>query len=56
MIKSKSILEIKAGERIYSFFCESDSPLGEIHDVLCKMKAFVIEKIVEAEKKQEEAK
>ena len=38
MIKSKSSLEIKAGERLYQFICESDSPLEEALQILNMMK------------------
>jgi hypothetical protein len=53
MLKSLSALEVKIGERAYKLICEGDSPLGEVHDVLCKMKSFVIEKILAAQKSEE---
>jgi len=49
MIKSMIHLEIKASERPYQFICCLDSPLGEIHDVLCQMKAEIIKRINEAQ-------
>jgi len=48
MIKNLTAVEVKMGERIYKLLCEIDSPLGEVHDVLCQMKAFVVKKINEA--------
>ncbi len=45
MIKSKTLLEHKIGERIYEFHCDPNSPLGELHDALTVMRNFVIEKI-----------
>ena len=55
MIKNQTVLELKGGsERIYKFVCDSDSPLGEIHDILCQMKAFIIQKINESNKSKEE--
>ena len=42
MIKNFTALELKVGERIYKFLCDVDAPLGEVHDVLCQMKGFVI--------------
>ena len=50
MIKHNAILEVKIGERIYQFQCPTDSPLGELHDALHQMKAFIIQRIVDAEK------
>jgi hypothetical protein len=50
MLKQKSVLEIKIGERTYLFHCESDSPLGEVHDAICQMRAFVVQKIVDQQK------
>ena len=48
MIKNLTTLEIKAGERVYKLLCEVDAPLGEVHDVITQMKAFVVGKINEA--------
>lgn len=54
MISCKTHLTIKKGERIYEFFCEGDSPLGELHDVLHEMKQHVVEKIIEQSKTEHE--
>jgi hypothetical protein len=54
MIKNKTVIEHKIGERVFEFVCNSDSPLGEIHDTLCVFKTFVIERILEAQKKETE--
>jgi len=48
MIKNKTTLEHKIGERLYQLVLDSDSPLGEVFDVLCHMKAFVVKKINES--------
>lgn len=55
MLKNKTVLEVKKGERIYQLELYSDSPLGEVFDVLCEMQGFVIGKIKESqpEKKEE---
>lgn len=49
MFKSIVKLEHKIGERIYSFTCDNDSPLGEAHDALAKFKSHVVELINKAE-------
>lgn len=49
MLKNLSTIELKIGDRIYKFLCEMDSPIGEVYDVLNKMKEFVIQKINEAQ-------
>ncbi len=56
MLKNKTVLEVKSGENSYELHCGPQSPLGDLHDALCKMKAFVVEKILaaqEAEKPKE---
>ena len=52
MLKNISKLEVKIGEKLYHFLCDCDSPLGEVHDALAKMKSFVVSTIVEQEKKE----
>lgn len=54
MFKQITIAEIKVGERVYSLLCDSQSPLGELHDVLMKMKGEVVEKMISAQKQEEE--
>jgi len=51
MIVNKTTLEVKKEDRTYVLTCEPNSPLGEIFDVLSTMKAFVISKMQESEKK-----
>ncbi len=56
MIKSKTLLEHKIGERVYEFHCDPNSPLGELHDALTVMRNFIIDKIrdIDSEKKAPE--
>lgn len=54
MFKSVVKLEHKIGERVYSFTCDNDSPLGEAHDALAKFKAHVVELINRAEQAKTE--
>lgn len=49
MVKNLTCLEIKKGERIFRLTLDADSPLGECFDVLSEMRAFVVQKIQEAE-------
>lgn len=56
MLKNVSRLEVQIGEKLYHFVCDSDSPLGEVHDAIAKMKSFVVNMIVEQEKKETENK
>lgn len=48
MIKNQTILEIKKGDRIYQLHLSSESPLGEVFDVLTEMRGFVLKKLEEA--------
>jgi hypothetical protein len=54
MIKNVTTLEHKIGERVYQFCCDPNSPLGELHDALHAMRNFVISKMQEVDKKNEE--
>lgn len=50
MISNITKIEVKIGERVYQFLCANDSPVGEVHDAVCAMKSFVIQRINEADK------
>lgn len=52
MIKNKTIIEHKIGERIYEFHCTPDTPLGEGHDAACYFKAFFVDQIKQAQDKE----
>jgi hypothetical protein len=45
MIKQITTLEHKIGDRIYQFYCDPNSPLGELHDALAAMQIFIVSKI-----------
>ncbi len=45
MLKNKTVLEVKIGERNYLLECDPNSPLGELHDALAQMINFVIDKM-----------
>jgi hypothetical protein len=47
MLKTQATLEIEQNGRNYILQMPSDSPLGEVHDILFKMRFYVIEKINE---------
>ena len=57
MLKAKTVLEVKIDERIYELSCNPEAPLGGVHDALCQMKAYIVQRIIdqqEAEKKKDE--
>jgi hypothetical protein len=54
MIKQVTILEEKIGDRVYQLSCGSDSPLGELHDALMLMKGYCVERMVAAQKEEQE--
>lgn len=56
MVKNKTILEVEVNERKYEFECPPDSPLGELHDALCKMQLFILERMKDEQKRQTEIK
>ncbi len=55
MIKQRTILEWKIGERVYEFHCRPDSPLGEIHDALMQFKGMVVDKMIAEHKAEQQA-
>lgn len=56
MIKNKSSLEVKVGERMYQFICDMDSPLNEACSVLKIMKEYSDQLLKNAIEKAEEIK
>jgi len=59
MLKTNAQLEVKIGERVYTLNLPSESPLGEVHDALFRMRSYVVDKIneaIKADKKKEECK
>lgn len=56
MLKTKTVLEIKIGERTYEIHSSPDAPLGELFDAISKMRNFVIEKIKEHTEASKEGK
>ena len=53
MLKAKTVIEVKVNDRTYQLECYSDSPLGEVYDALVSMRAFIINMMVEQQKKEE---
>lgn len=54
MIKNKTTIEIKVGERVYTFLCEADSAMHEVVSVLDIMKNGVADLLQKANEKQAE--
>lgn len=50
MIKQHAILEVVKNGNTYQLHLPDNVTLGEVHDVLFEMRTFVIAKIVEAQK------
>lgn len=55
MIKQKTVLEVEVSGRIFQLICDSDSPLGNLHDALMMMKGYTVERMSEAHKQEHEA-
>ena len=55
MIKQRTVLEVKIGDREYELYCKSDSPLGELHDALMQMKGYCVERMQNAHKEELQA-
>jgi len=55
MFKHISVLEVKGNEkRMYKFYCDPKSPLGEVHDALTTMKIHVLEQMKLQEQKEKD--
>jgi hypothetical protein len=48
-IKQKTTFEVKVGERVHLFLCDSESTLGELFDVLSILRQYVVERIQQLE-------
>jgi len=55
MIKQKTILEVKIGDRLYEFCVAPDSPLGEIHDAIMQIKGAIVDRMVKSFNDEKEA-
>jgi len=55
MLKNIAILEMEKNGRIYQLHLPNDSPLGEAHDVLFTMKAYVLDRLKQIEESEKNA-
>lgn len=55
MFKQITAGEVKIRERVYKLLCDSDSPLGELHDALMEMKGHCVDRMIQAHKQEQEA-
>ena len=56
MLKQQGILEDKVGDNTYQLHLPPgvSCPLGEVHDVLHRMKAFIVDLIIKSNQPQQE--
>lgn len=40
-------LVLQVGERVHSYECAPDSPLGEVYDSLCKFRGYILNQMAE---------
>ena len=55
MLKQKSILEVEIAEKKYQLYCDSDSPLGCLHDAVMQMKGWCVDRMIAAHKEEQAA-
>ncbi len=55
MIKQKSVIEVIIADKRYELSCDSDSPLGSLHDALMQMKGWCVDRMITAQKEEQEA-
>jgi len=54
MYTQKAVFEHKVDDRVYTFICNTDAPLGEVHDALMMFRGWCVERMVKAQKEHEE--
>lgn len=54
MQKIRSTLEIEIAEKKYTLTCDTDSPLGCLHDALMQMKGWCVDRMIANQKQEEE--
>lgn len=54
MIKQKSHLEVEIAGKEYTLICDSDSPLGCLHDALMQMKGWCVDRMIANQKQEQE--
>lgn len=42
-------------KRVYRLICESDAPLGELHDVLMQWKGYTVDRMIAAHSEEQAA-
>jgi len=52
MLKQKSFLEVEIAGKSYSMSCDSDSPLGCLHDALMQMKGWCVDRMIKAQQEE----
>jgi len=52
MLKQKSVLEIEIAGKSYYMYCDSDSPLGCLHDALMQMKGWCVDRMIKAQQEE----
>jgi len=53
MFENKTHLFLEVNNRKYTLICDPESPLGELHDVICQFKASVVKRIQEVQESEE---
>ena len=56
MIENATRIRLKGkNDKEYFFICDADAPIGEAHDILCQMKAIVVNRMMEVQKAEEKS-
>lgn len=54
MFVQKSVSEVEKNGHKVVLICDSDTPLGILHDVLMELKGYTVERMLQAQKQEEE--
>lgn len=54
MLKQQSVLKVEIEGKSYQLSCDTDSPLGCLHDALMRMKGWAVDRMVKAQQEEQE--
>ena len=53
MLNQKQLVQFSSEDNKIKILCETDTPLGEIHDYLMHVKGYIVDRMVAAQKEEE---
>lgn len=54
MLEQKNVVQIESEDHKMKLICDSDTPLGVLHDFLLKCKGEIVDRMIAAQKQEQE--